>query len=185
MEERPVTQQQQEFRLERKRTGWDIALGLLSAVLGVVVLGNVALASAVSIVFLGWLALIGGIAIFVAALVQRGPGMWWGVAGGAVLAVLGFGFLRNPTAGLLTLTLLAGSMFLVGGIFRLFVAFQPGAPRGLLIFSGIVTIVLGLMVLFQFPYSAVWFLGVMLGVQLLVDGLTMAISGRVRVVPSP
>jgi uncharacterized membrane protein HdeD (DUF308 family) len=177
-------QQQQEFGLERKRTGWDIALGLLSAVLGIVVLGNVAIASAVSILFLGWLALIGGVVIFVAALIQRGSGMWWGVVGGALLAVLGFGFVRNPSVGLLTLTLLAGSMFLVGGIFRLFVAFQPGSPRGLLIFSGIVTIVLGLMVLFQFPYSAVWFLGVMLGVQLIVDGLTMAIAGRIRVVPA-
>lgn len=173
-----------DFTLERKRTGWDIALGLLSAVLGLVVLGNVALASAVSILFIGWLALIGGIATFVAALIKRGPGMGWAVVGGLLMAILGFGFVRNPNVGLLTLTLLAGSMFLVGGIFRIYVAFQPEAPRGLLIFSGVVTVALGLMVLFQFPYSAVWFLGVMLGVQLFVDGITTAIAGRIRVVPA-
>jgi len=93
---------------------------------------------------------------------------------------LGLSFVRNPGVGLLTLTLLTGALLLVGGVLRLVSAFQPGAPRGLSILSGVVTLVLGLMLFSTWPVSALWFLGTLVGVELIVDGITMAISGRLR-----
>jgi membrane protein HdeD len=94
--------------------------------------------------------------------------------------VLGFVLVTNPGAGLLALTLLAGSLLLVGGIVRIVAAFQPGTRTGLLIVNGVVTLLLGVLVLGRWPVSALWFLGTVLGVQLVLDGLTLAISGRVR-----
>jgi uncharacterized membrane protein HdeD (DUF308 family) len=167
--------------MERRRTGWDIALGVLSVIAGILALSHVALASAISVVFLGWMILLGGVVLASHAVVGwRDAHRRWDLAFGALLFLLGFGFLRNPGVGLLTLTLLAGSLLLVGGVVRIIAAFQPDAPRGLLLFSGGVTLLLGLMVLSQWPVSALWFLGTILGIELIVDGLTTAMSGRLR-----
>jgi uncharacterized membrane protein HdeD (DUF308 family) len=172
--------------VSRKRTGWDIVFGLLSVVAGVVVLGHVAIASLISVLFLGWTLLLGGIVLVVAALA-----MWkqathrWDLAAGVLFLLLGFSFIRNPGVGLLTLTLLAGSLLLLGGIVRIVLAFQPGAPRAVLLINGIITVLLGGMVLNQWPVSALWFLGTVLGIQLILDGVTTAMVGRVRVDRTP
>lgn len=170
-------------RLERRRTGWDIVLGVLSVLAGGVVLGHVAVAGAISMLFIGWMLVIGGVALAVEAIVDwRIPSQRWNLAAGALLVILGVGLLRNPAAGLLVLTLLAGSMLVIGGIVRLVAAFQPGSPRAFLIVNGAVTLLLGFLVLNRWPVSALWFLGTVLGVQLVVDGVTTAIAGRVRTV---
>jgi membrane protein HdeD len=168
---------------ERRRTGWDVVLGLLSVLAGVFALGHVALAGAISVLVLGWTILLGGAALAISAIVGwKEPGQRWNLVFGALLLLLGLGFVRNPGVGLLTLTLLAGSLLLVGGIVRFVAAFQPGAPRALLLLSGMVTLLLGFMVLNQWPVSALWFLGTVLGVELILDGITTAISGRPRAV---
>jgi membrane protein HdeD len=168
-------------RLEPRRTGWDLLFGLLSVVAGVFALGHVALAGAISVLLLGWAILLGGVALAVGAIVGWAePERRWDLALGTLLVLVGLGFVRNPDVGLLTLTLLAGSLLLVGGVVRVVAAFQPGAPRGLLLVGGAVTLLLGFMVLSRWPVSALWFLGTVLGVELIVDGLTTAIRGRPR-----
>lgn len=172
--------------LQRRRTFWDVVLGLITVIAGVVVLGHVALAGLVSILFVGWMLLVSGLAVTLSGIVGwRQATQRWNVAAGAILAILGLGFVRNPGAGLLVLTLLAGSLLLAGGVIRLIAAFQPGAPRLVLLLNGVVTLALGFMVVSQWPSSALWLLGTILGVQLLVDGLTTATVGRVRLVEPP
>ena len=167
--------------LERRRTGWDVLFGVLSVIAGFIVLGHVALAGVISVLFTGWMLLIGGVVLAVSAVVNfSDPPRRWGLASGALIGILGFAFVSNPGIGLLTLTLLAGSLLFVGGILRLVLAFQPGMPRGLLLFSGIITLALSLLILVGWPASALWFLGTVLGVELIIDGITMALPGRIR-----
>jgi len=167
--------------LERRRTGWDVLFGVLSVIAGFIVLGHVALAGVISVLFTGWMLLIGGVVLAVSAVVNfSDPPRRWGLASGALIGILGFAFVSNPGIGLLTLTLLAGSLLFVGGILRLVLAFQPGMPRGLLLFSGIITLALSLLILVGWPASALWFLGTVLGVELIIDGITMALTGRIR-----
>jgi uncharacterized membrane protein HdeD (DUF308 family) len=171
----------QPLQLERRRTGWDVVLGLLSVLAGGIALAHVALAGAISVLFLGWTILLGGVALAISAIAGwKDPGRRWDLAFGALLFLLGLGFVRNPGVGLLTLTLLAGSLLLVGGTVRIVAAFQPGAPRALLLLGGGVTLLLGVMVLAQWPVSALWFLGTVVGIELIMDGISTAISGRVR-----
>ena len=171
------------LEMERTRTRWDIAFGILSAIAGVVALGHVAIAGLVSVLFLGWTLLLGGVVLAVSALAGwSSPARRWNLASGALLLILGLGFVRNPGVSLLVLTLLAGSLLLVGGIVRIVAAFQPGSPRGLLLFNGVITLLLGFMVLNRWPVSALWFLGTVLGIQLILDGITTATTGRFRVV---
>ncbi len=169
------------LQFERRRTGWDVVFGVLSVVAGIIALGHVAIAGAISVLFLGWTILLGGLALAISGIVGwKDSRRRWDLPFGALLFLLGLGFVRNPGVGMLTLTLLAGSLLLVGGILRLVAAFQPDAPRALLLLSGTVTLVLGFMVLNQWPVSALWFLGTVLGIQLILDGMTTAISGRIR-----
>jgi len=172
-----------DVQLERSRSGWDVALGILLVIAGLVILGNAAFATVVSIFFLGWMAVVGGVVALVAALFRIGKGGFWpALISGGLLLVIGVVILRNPTVSVVTLTLLAGTLFLFGGIIRLVAAFQVDQNRGIMIFSGIVSLLLGLLVLFNLFEASVALLGILIGVQALVDGLTLLILGRWRVV---
>ncbi|MFU8840807.1 MAG: HdeD family acid-resistance protein [Nitriliruptoraceae bacterium] len=167
--------------LERRRTGWDGLFGALTMVAGVVVLAHVGLATTVSALFLGWMLLVAGIVLIGAAVLGwTDPARRWNLAFGVVTGVLGAGFVANPTATLATLTWVAGSLLLLGGVLRLVLAFQPGTPTAVLLYGGTVGAVLGLLLLLAWPGSARWFLGAALGVQLLLDGASTLLVGQWR-----
>lgn len=170
--------------LERRRTGWDVVFGLLLVIGAFVVLGNVVLATVVSIFVIGWVALASGVVLLIGSLFKIKSGGFWSAAlGGAVLTVLGLFILRNPVVGALTLTLLAGSLFLASGMTRIIVAFQAPESRWLIVISGLISVALGVWVLFNLAEATLTLLGVLLGVQTLVEGITLVAAGRVRVAP--
>lgn len=167
--------------LERRRSGWDIVFGIILVILGFVILGDAVLATVVSVLFLGWMALISGGVLLIASLFRiRSGGFWSAALGGALLVVLGLFVLRNPGATAVSLTLLAGILFLAGGVVRVFGAFQFQKGRWLLVLSGVISVMLGLAVLFNLLEASFVLLGVLLGVQTVIEGMTLAIAGRVR-----
>jgi membrane protein HdeD len=168
--------------LERSRSGWDVVFGILLVVAGVVVLGNAVVATALSVFFFGWLAVISGVVGLVAGLFRIGKGGFWpAVISGALLLVLGIVILRNPLVSVVTLTLLAGTLFLMGGVIRLVAAFQTDQNRWIMVFSGLVSLALGLLVVFNLFEASLQLLGILIGVQAVVDGLTLLVLGRWRV----
>ena len=167
--------------LERRRTGWDVVLGILLVLGGLFVLGNAALATALSVLILGWVAVGAGVVVLVGAFVRRGGGFSWSAAlGGAVLVVLGVFILRNPLAGAVSFTLLMGALFLAVGLARIVGASQAPELRGLLIVSGIFSIILGLVVLLNLVGAATVLLGILLGIQIVIEGVTLLVGGRAR-----
>jgi uncharacterized membrane protein HdeD (DUF308 family) len=104
--------------------------------------------------------------------------------GQAVLAVLygaaGVAFVVNPVVGLASLTLLAIGFFLADGVVEVAWALrnrkQPGAVW--LLASGGVSFLLAVLLWVGFPVSAVWAVGVLLGVNLLATGLSIVVFGR-------
>ncbi|HST65794.1 MAG TPA: DUF308 domain-containing protein [Mycobacteriales bacterium] len=164
-----------------RRTGWDVLLGLLLIVTGVVVLGDVVIASVVSILFVGWTMLIGGAAAVLVALFRIGQdGFWIGLFGGAITFVTGLVFVRYPGTTLLTLMLVTGALLILGGLVRVVTAFTEPGQRLMLLISGVLSVVLGVLLLDQWPKSALWLLGTLLGIQLVVDGLLLILFGRLR-----
>jgi membrane protein HdeD len=167
--------------LERRRTGWDVLFGALTVVAGAIVLGHTTLAGTISVLFVGWMLLVAGSVLVGAALLGwTDPTRRFNLAFGVLVGLLGAGFVANPGAALATLTWVAGSLLLLGGVLRLVLAFQPGSPTGVLLYGGTVQAVLGLLLLLAWPGSARWFLGTALGVQLLVDGASTMLIGRWR-----
>jgi uncharacterized membrane protein HdeD (DUF308 family) len=163
-----------EGRAARSRPVWGIVLGALMVLAGLVVLGHVLLATVVSVIFLGWFAVLGGLAGIVASLFHLGkPGFWPTLLGGALALVVGIAFLRRPGQGAAALTLLLGSVLLVGGVTRIVGGIgERHESRVWIIANGVITLLLGLLILFGWPGSTLWVLGTFLGVDLIVEGVT-------------
>ncbi len=101
---------------------------------------------------------------------------------GALALVAGVYMLAMPGVALASLTLLLAGYFFVSGVFEVIGAFgaKPMQGWGWLLFGGIVSVVLGIMIWRQFPVSGVWAVGVLVGVHLLMNGMTLtAIAGTV------
>jgi membrane protein HdeD len=168
----------------RVRSGWDIGLGILLIIGGAVIVGDVAVATVISVRLLGWVVLIVGTVTVVGSLRRiRSDGSWSAALGGVGLAVLGLFILRNPLIGALSLTLLAGSLFLTTGLVRIFTSGQYQGDRWFVLIIGVVSVGLGLFVLSNLVTASLTLLGLLLGGQTLIEGITLLVAGRVRPAP--
>jgi len=93
----------------------------------------------------------------------------------ALFIVVGALFLRNPGESLLTLTLLLIVFFMVEGISKVIFALtiRPFPNWGWVLASGIVGILLAFYLWASIPVSAVWVLGVLLGIELICEGAAL------------
>ena len=168
--------------MARGTRGWtavDLLLGGLLVVVGLVILGHTAIATTLSLLFVGWLLFASGVTAVAVALFSIGKdGFWTALLGGGLMTVLGVVFLRHTSAAAVTVTLVAGSLFLVVGIARLAVAFEYPEQRVPMLLGGGVSLLLGLMVLFNLFTASYTLLGIILGVQVLAEGIAIMIFGR-------
>ena len=169
--------------VERRRSGGDVIFGILLFIGGLIVLGDVVVASVVSVLFIGWLTLISGIVGIIGSLfkIGKGGGFWSTLLSGAVLAALGILILRNPHVTLIAITFMLGFGFLVSGLVRVVGVVEASSTRWVLFVSGLISIALGLIVLFNLNTQSLILLGVLIGIQMLVDGMTLLLYGRARV----
>ncbi len=156
----------------RRNRVWILIFGIALIVLGMIAIGDVVLFTLVSVRVLGWLLLIEGIIEAVQAFRHRTTGHFFLHLLVAVLSlVVGFMLLRNTGAGVLALTLVLSIYFIVGGLFRITAAIATRLPSwGWLLFNGIITFFLGVLVLTQWPSSALWLIGLFVGIDLIVGG---------------
>ena len=102
---------------------------------------------------------------------------------GALSFVAGGYMITRPATALGTLTLLLAGYFLASGVVEIVGAFgaRPARGWGWLLFGGVVTVALGLMIWRQFPLSGVWAVGTLVGVRLFMSGWELiAIGGAAR-----
>jgi uncharacterized membrane protein HdeD (DUF308 family) len=159
----------------RRSWGWFLALGILLMILGVACMVYNVSATFATVYVFGWLLLIGG----VVSLIQSfRTGTWSGFFIFLLIALFrgftGYLLIRYPMTGAVTLTLILASFLIVSGIFRAIGSSAIKFPRwGWSVAAGIISAVLGIMLLVQMPVSAVWFIGFALGLDLIVDGIAM------------
>jgi uncharacterized membrane protein HdeD (DUF308 family) len=100
----------------------------------------------------------------------------------SLLAIItGIALISQPGAGLATITVFLAVWFLVDGIWSIIAGFRwrPLGGWVWMVIGGVVSIVLSVMIYRQFPESAVWLVGVLVGVRLLFTGFTMIMLGSV------
>jgi uncharacterized membrane protein HdeD (DUF308 family) len=103
------------------------------------------------------------------------PHFWLQLVSVVLFILVGSLFLRNPGEGLLTLTLLLNVFFMVEGISKVIFALtmRPFPNWGWVLGSGIVGILLAFYLWASIAVSAVWVLGVLLGIELICEGAAL------------
>lgn len=95
---------------------------------------------------------------------------------GVVYAVAGFLTLQHPLLAAETLTLMLAAAFLVAGAFRIIVALLERFPCwGWVLGNGILTMLLGLVIWQEWPDSGLWVLGLFVGIELIMNGVSWSV----------
>jgi uncharacterized membrane protein HdeD (DUF308 family) len=177
-----------EFERLRHRWGWLLVLGILMVILGTIALFITPAATLGTILVLGWLLVISGVFEAIQAFrVRRWGGLFLHLIGGLLGVLVGLLIVTHPVTGALAYTLLLASFFTVIGIFRLVTALSLKFPNwGWSVFDGAITLLLGIVVWAEWPWSGMWFLGVAVGVSLILRGWSYVMFAMaVHSVPLP
>lgn len=124
---------------------------------------------------IGWLLLLAAITHFVFAWHTRGTGaVILEVIIGLLYLLVSLYLLFHPARGLVTLTFLLAWYFFFEGIMELIIYFRARRSHHALWFlwDGIITLFLGILIWAHWPYSSVWVLGTIIGISLLISGIT-------------
>jgi uncharacterized membrane protein HdeD (DUF308 family) len=157
----------------RAKSGWIVALGVVYVIAGLIALGSVVMATVATVFLVGVMMLIAGAAEVINAFQIKTWGKFflW-ILLGALYIVAGFVTFENPLLAAATLTLLLGLALLASGIARIVLAFSMKAatPWIWVLLSGVVTLLLGLVILAHWPVSGLYILGLFLGIDLVLAG---------------
>jgi uncharacterized membrane protein HdeD (DUF308 family) len=168
----------------RQASTWSIVCGALLVVLGVLAVGSPALAAVAVNALIAWLIVLAGIVHLAFAFQARGAaGLLWKLLVGIAYVFFGVYLITHPALGVVSLTLVLASLFLVEGIFdiALFFRMRPMGGSSWILIDGIVTLLLGLMIYLQWPSSSAWAIGTLVGVSLIISGVSrMMLSFTVR-----
>lgn len=167
---------------------WYLIQGALLVVAGVLAIIYPILSSVAVIIMLGWLLIISGVAQGISLLGARHVPHFWLQLISVILAFLiGFLFLRDPAQGLLTVTLLLIVFFMIEGISKIVFALtiRPFPYWGWVLASGLVGVLLSLVLWASLPVTALWLVGLLLGIQLIsVGGALARLAWQVRRSPT-
>jgi uncharacterized membrane protein HdeD (DUF308 family) len=164
----------------KTKWGWIVALGVVYLVAGLIALGSVVMATIASVYVVGIMMLIAGVfeVIHSFQIKTWGRFLFW-LALGILYIVAGFVAFDNPLLTAVWLTLILGAALVASGIMRIFLGFnmQGGTPWGWVVASGVITLLLGIIILIHWPVSSLYVLGIFLGVDLVFAGVTWIALG--------
>jgi uncharacterized membrane protein HdeD (DUF308 family) len=153
---------------------WLFVAGALSILAGLVSIAVPAAASVATAVFIGWVLVGAGVVMAVHLLSQRSPDrIALRLLNAALTLFVGIYLLAAPLSGTVTLTFMLAVWFFGIGVLELAAAWRErGLPiAGWLGFNGAVSTILGLLIAFDWPSSAAWAIGLLVGINLVIWGL--------------
>jgi uncharacterized membrane protein HdeD (DUF308 family) len=172
----------------RKSWSWFLVLGILLTTLGVLCVGRAQTTTTFSILALGWILAFSGVMWLVNAFrAFTWHGFFLFLLNAIIRGVTGYLLLRHPDAGAAGVTMLLASLFLVAGLFRAVGAGVIRFPRwGWTVFSGIVSVVLGISLLASWPSASTYFIGMVIGIDLIFDGASLiGFATAIHSLPTP
>lgn len=159
-------------RLAELKKSWRriVLLGALLVVLGIFALTSSVLMTVASVQFLGALLILGG-------LLQLG-GHFMDVVMGLINLTAGFMILSNPGAAAVGLTLIIAYFLILGGALRIAMAISIRLHQGIWIgVHGAMGLLLGVLIMVQWPLSGLWVIGLFIGIDMIFNGLSWILLG--------
>jgi uncharacterized membrane protein HdeD (DUF308 family) len=165
----------------RKAGGWVIVWGVALIVAGIVAIVEPAVAAVATALLLAWLFLISGIIELIYAYQQRAhDGLAWKVISGLISLALGIYMLVFPIASIASLALLIGAFLFASGVSSVLLAFKlrPRQGRGWVLFDGVLSIAIAIMIALGWPQNSIDFVGLLVGFCLISHGIWRIMLGR-------
>jgi uncharacterized membrane protein HdeD (DUF308 family) len=170
------------------RRHWKLFLveGVILIILGLAAILVPEIATLAFAIFFGWLLLISGVVGLISTFSMRqAPGFWWSLLSAILAIVVGFLLIARPVSGAVSLTLLLIVFFVIEGFASIMFAveYRRDLPNrwGWMVTSGVVDLILAALIFLQLPSSAIWSIGLLLGINMVFGGTTlivMALSAR-------
>jgi uncharacterized membrane protein HdeD (DUF308 family) len=156
----------------QKNRGWFLALGILLIIGGSLAIIYDVAATLLSVLFFGWLLIaVGAIEAVQSFWQPRWGGFFIHLIVGILAVVVGFHLVSSPMSGALVLTLVMAIYFMVIGIMRVVTALAMRFPNwGWVLFSGLITFILGIMIKSQWPATGLWVIGLFIGIDMIFSG---------------
>ena len=171
----------------KKSVGLSIGLSVLMIVAGFLAIALPQVAGITVNLLVAWLLVFMGCIHLVFAWYTRSTGAFlWGLMMGILCIFIGGYLLFRPVAGLASLTLALAIYLFAEGILELVLSFvlRAMSGSGWLMFDGIITLILGVMILRTWPSSTEWVIGTLVGISMFFSGisrlvLSLAVRGLV------
>jgi uncharacterized membrane protein HdeD (DUF308 family) len=155
------------------RWGWAVALGIALILCGVVALLSLVVATAVAVIWIGVMMITAGVVEIAHGYKMKGWGrsVLWMITG-ALYIIGGFFAVVDPIPASIILTLILAIALIIIGCLRTWMGFQLRGEghKGWVILSGVLTLLFGLIILIHWPFSGLYALGIILGVDLIQTG---------------
>jgi uncharacterized membrane protein HdeD (DUF308 family) len=156
---------------------WMTAIAIVMIVLGIIAIVFPFFATIASTVLFGFLFILAGIAQIAYAFQSRGAGQFlWKTILGLLYLLSGIFVILNPREGAIAFTIVLGITIFLQGIIQVSLAFQMrwiSFNWGWMLTSGLIGIIFGIFIWSSSPLHAVWFIGTLIGINLLFDGIWM------------
>jgi len=161
--------------MKAERTGWMMIWGIVMLICGIAAIA-LPWASGIGVVIVvAWVILFAAVSHLVFAFHTHGVGgVLWQILLALIYGAAGVFMLMNPLAGLVTLTLVLAIFLLIEAALETALYFQVRGKvnAGWILFDAIVTLILAILIWSQWPSSALWFIGTIIGVSLIFSGIS-------------
>ena len=184
----PVRSIMQDAISDALRTHWRLLMfqGAIMVLLGILAFAAPVAATIAVDIFVGWLFLISGVVGLVAVFSAKDiPAFLWSLITAALLVTAGVLLIWRPVEGALTLTLLLTALFITEGAFQIVasIAYRhvAGGSWGWMLVSGLADLALVALIIFGWPMTAAWTLGILVAINLITSGWAIvmaALAGR-------
>ena len=159
----------------KKSVGWSIGLSVLMILAGFLAIAVPQAAGIAVSVLVAWLLVFSGVAHLVFGWhVRTAGGILWELLLGILYICVGAYLLFRPVAGLASLTLALAIYLFAEGVLELILSFRlrPMPGSGWLLFDGIITLILAVMIWRTWPSSTEWVIGTLVGISMLFSGIS-------------
>jgi len=170
--------------IAKQSVGWSIGLSILLIVAGILAIVMPPAAGIAVLVLVAWLLMFSGAVHLVFAWHTRtAGGMIWELLLGILYIFVGIYVLLHPVAGLATLTLFLAVYLFLEGVLELVLSFRlrPLPGSNWLLFDGIITLILAILIWRSWPSSTEWVIGTLVGISMLFSGaarLSLSLAAR-------
>lgn len=163
-----------------RASGWSVALGAILIILGVVAMFAPLFATLTLIKLMGWLLMIAAIEQAVHAYQHRDEdGLFYKILVAVLYGIVAIMLLRRPVSGAVAATVIIGILFLLDGITEIALGIstrREGRKSAWLFAGGALSLLFAGIIFVGFPSSALWTIGLMVGIRLVVKGIEQITS---------